>query len=218
MYRQGDPDAKTDDVKFTLDMLEQISKNYCIDLEKVYATGKSNGGGFAANILACESLASTKIAAFASFAGAYYQTPTNGTCKPATVPITCNPGRKPIPILEVHGSDDDVIAYNGGLRRGQCLPSVPHFMTAWARRNGLGARNESTVLKDRRVVRYEWSQGVNVHYRVEGMGHVWPDVEGNGDGRAVVDGTELAMGFFERWSLKNAKSQRKKRGRAMQHG
>lgn len=43
-HRQGDPDAKTDDVRFTLDVLQKISQQYCIDLEKVYASGKSNGG------------------------------------------------------------------------------------------------------------------------------------------------------------------------------
>ncbi|KAK4508414.1 hypothetical protein PRZ48_002152 [Zasmidium cellare] len=151
---QGDPAATTDDVTFTLDMLDQISKQYCMDLEKVYASGKSNGGGFAANILACDPVASAKIAAFAGFAGAYYQNP-GGNCDPPTVPIKCNPGRKPVPIFEVHGSADGVIAYNGGSRRNRCLPTLPHFMTEWAKRNGLGSQNSSTVLDSGRVVKYD---------------------------------------------------------------
>lgn len=69
---QGDPAAKTDDIGFTMDMIRQISNQYCVDDEMIYATGKSNGGGFAANILACDPVASTKIAAFGGFAGAYY--------------------------------------------------------------------------------------------------------------------------------------------------
>jgi poly(3-hydroxybutyrate) depolymerase len=111
---QGDPDAKTDDVKFTLDLIDHISSKYCVDTDKIYASGKSNGGGFSANILACDPVASNKIAAFAGIAGAYYQGTTSAGCDAKTVPIKCSPGRKPIPILETHGTADGVIPYNGG--------------------------------------------------------------------------------------------------------
>ena len=66
---QGDPAATTDDIGFTMDMIKQISSQYCVDDTMIYATGKSNGGGFAANILACDPNASKKIAAFGGFAG-----------------------------------------------------------------------------------------------------------------------------------------------------
>lgn len=108
-----------------------------------------------------------------------------------------------MPILEVHGSADDVIAYDGGRRRGQCLPSLPHFMTEWANRNGLGTRNVSTTLRDGEVVRYQWGRGdlkgVNTHYLVEDLEHVWPDTKPNADGCcSVIAGSRLAMEFFEK--------------------
>lgn len=68
---QGDPEATTNDVQFTLDMITYVSNNYCIDSDAIYMTEKSNGGGFSANIAACDPVLSTKIAAFASASGAY---------------------------------------------------------------------------------------------------------------------------------------------------
>lgn len=159
-------------------------------------------GGFAANILACDPVASTKIAAFAGFAGAYYQQ-TDGTCDATTVPIICNPGRKPVPIFEIHGSADGVIAYNGGPRRNRCLPSLPHFMTEWAKRNGLGSKNESTALDSGRVVKYEFGKGaekgIDTHYWVQGLGHTWASTKANVGGCcSLINGSSLAMEFFEK--------------------
>lgn len=143
---QGDPDAKTDDVGFTLDMIKSLSASYCIDSTKIFAAGKSNGGGFAANILACDPIATTKIAAFAGISGAYYQGNSSANCDAASVPIACSPGRKNVPIFETHGSADTVIPYDGGARRSRCLPTIPHFMTNWAELNGLGSSNVTTDL------------------------------------------------------------------------
>ncbi|KAF7180047.1 hypothetical protein CNMCM7691_009213 [Aspergillus felis] len=103
---QGDPDSHgVDDVGFTMTMLDHFEERYCIDSSRVYATGKSNGGGFT-NLLACDATASTRIAAFAPVSGAFYQDVPPADCNPGTVPIECNPGRDVIPIIEFHGSAD----------------------------------------------------------------------------------------------------------------
>ncbi|KAI4833541.1 hypothetical protein E4T44_09356, partial [Aureobasidium sp. EXF-8845] len=50
---QGDPDAVGfDDIGFTLELLNNLTSTFCLDSSRLYASGKSNGGGFAANILA----------------------------------------------------------------------------------------------------------------------------------------------------------------------
>lgn len=173
---QGDPDSKgIDDVKFTLDMISSLTSNYCIDEDRIFAAGKSNGGGFSADILACDPVASTKIAAFAGVSGAYYQGTNDTDCNADTVAIACNPGRKPVPIFETHGSADTTIPYLGGARRNRCLPTVPHFMTAWSKRNGLGSTNVSSALYSGNVVQHSYGksagmEGVGVHYWVNGLG------------------------------------------------
>jgi len=200
---QGDPDAKTDDVGFTLDMINSLQSQYCLDTNQIYASGMSNGGGFSANILACDPVASQKIAAFAGVSGAYYQGTTDANCQAATVPITCNPGRSPIPIIEFHGQADDTIPYWGGPRRSRCLPTIPHFMTAWANRNGLGSSNITTPQSNGHVKQDEFGQssglrGINTHYWIDGMGHTWPNAMDN-----YLDGTPIVMDFFSKWTLAN---------------
>jgi poly(3-hydroxybutyrate) depolymerase len=74
---QGDPDATTNDILFTLDMLTYISNNYCINTDTVYSSGKSNGAGFSLNILACDSVAVTKFAAFVGASSADCMYPSN---------------------------------------------------------------------------------------------------------------------------------------------
>lgn len=176
---QGDPAAKSDDVGFTLDMINSLQDQYCIDPDKIYATGQSNGGGFSANILACHNVASRRIAAFAGVSGAYYQGTSDANCNADTVPIKCNAGRRNVPVLEIHGKKDDVIPYNGGKRRNRCLPKIPHFMNAWAKRNGLGDKHTNEKIKDGHITKMEWGsgglKGLNTHYAIDNMPHTWPN-------------------------------------------
>lgn len=176
---QGDPAANTDDVGFTLDMMNSLMEQYCIDPDKVYATGQSNGGGFSANILACDPVASRRIAAFAGVSGAYYQGTSDANCNADTVPIKCNPGRRNVPVLEFHGKKDETIPYKGGKRRNRCLPYIPHFMKAWSSRNGYGDASQDTNLYNGHVKKMEWGsgnlKGINTHYAIDNMPHTWPN-------------------------------------------
>jgi poly(3-hydroxybutyrate) depolymerase len=147
---QGDPDATGhDDVDFTLSLLANLSSTFCVDSSRVYAAGKSSGGGFAVNILACDPRASLIFAAFGGMSGACYQGlagATENNCNGATVPVSCNQGRYPVLIFTIHGSADATINYDGGPRRNYCLPSLPHFMTSRSTLNHLGGSNTSTTL------------------------------------------------------------------------
>lgn len=221
---QGDPAANTNDVQLVLDLIDKISNQYCIDKDRIFAAGKSNGGGFAANVLACHPTASKKIAAFAGVAGAYYQGKSASSCKAAKVPITCKAGRKPVPVLTFHGTSDGTIPYNGGPRRSRCLPTASHFISSWANRNGLGSANVSANLYDGKVTKYEFGksrgfQGINTHYRIKGFGRKsntlqrstdnanrftdqWPSTKPNDDGGSTyLNATPLIMDFFYRWEL-----------------
>jgi poly(3-hydroxybutyrate) depolymerase len=86
-----------DDVGFTRAMIEAISKAACIDAKRVYATGMSNGAGFAQR-LACQ--AADVIAAIAAASADLVTDP-------------CTPAR-PISELSVRGLDDTMVAYAGG--------------------------------------------------------------------------------------------------------
>jgi poly(3-hydroxybutyrate) depolymerase len=52
-----------DDLQFTNDLLDHLQSEYCIDRARIYANGKSVGGGFT-NLLACSPVGA-RFAAFA---------------------------------------------------------------------------------------------------------------------------------------------------------
>lgn len=94
--------------------------NYCIDNSRIYATGKSNGGGFV-NTLACSPGHGGDFAAFAPVAAALYTEP------------ACTPARSPMPILEFHGKLDETIPYAGSAKKH--LPNIPDWLNTWGVRN-----------------------------------------------------------------------------------
>jgi poly(3-hydroxybutyrate) depolymerase len=198
---QGDPSVQTDDVKFTLELLDNLTKTFCIDEDRIYASGISNGGGFVANILACDATASTKFAAFASASGAYYQNGLTDKCDAKKVPITCNNNGAKIPLIATAGGKDKTIPYDGGARRKSCLPSVEHFMTAAAQRDGLESTSSQSKVNGSDVVQYSYGKdaglGMVQYYYIPDMGHKWP----TGDKKTHVSATKVFMDFFNEWNL-----------------
>ncbi|KDQ28135.1 carbohydrate esterase family 1 protein [Pleurotus ostreatus PC15] len=211
----GVPGVTTDDIGFTTTVIDEISAAYCVDTVRIFATGKSQGGGFVGQ-LACNMTASQRIAAFAPVSAAFYvSAPVFGnTCKPARVPIKpCAPGRADIPILDFHGGADGTISYGGGPRKGGCLPTIPHWAQTWAGYDGLGAANASRPLTDEGAVLYEWGsaegkRGLVSHvFSGPDIDHSWPSTFNNPDnilhkdGPASFNATTMILEFFEKYPL-----------------
>jgi len=83
-------------------MVQQLSQNLCLDANRLYASGKSNGGGFT-NLLACTPATAGLFAAFAPVSAALYA---------GANPQNCTPGR-PVPIINFHGLADKIIPFDG---------------------------------------------------------------------------------------------------------
>jgi len=199
---QGVPNVTIDDVQFTNDILNQVENIYCINHSRITATGKSDGGGFV-NVLACDAGISNRFAAYAPVSGAYYIDTL--PCFPSTVDIPCPPSRKDIPLLAFHGGNDTTIAYLGGDRKGECLPTIPHFIQEWAIRDGLGATNVTIPVADDTVA-YTFGHGaetglVGLIYE-SNIGHDWPSTEPNSDNTqaghhvANYNATPIILKFF----------------------
>jgi polyhydroxybutyrate depolymerase len=153
------------DIGFVDTMITAFHNQYNINLNRVYATGLSNGG-FLSNLLACQ--LANRFAAIAPVAG------TLGI----TQPLTCNPPRH-VPVLYIHGTADPVVDYNGG----------PSFCSALALTNLWSASNlcqsqdtfalpNISTTDGCSVERITWhdcdSNKQVVHYRILGGGHTWP--------------------------------------------
>ena len=207
---QSNPDWSNlglDDIGLVDYLISNVTNQFCVDTGRLFATGHSNGGGFV-NMLACDPVMSVKFAAFAMNSAACYTGANSGnpsTIDPVNTPDQpqCNPGRSNVPWLEIHGTADGTIDYNGGPRRGKLLPTIARLTTAWAARLGLSTNNYTTT-PAASVTKYEFGGdigqlGIVTHYRLTGWGHFWARIAGG----APMDGTPVIMDFFYRWSDPN---------------
>ncbi|KAK6528512.1 hypothetical protein TWF281_009753 [Arthrobotrys megalospora] len=190
------------DLKFMSDLLDYLRNNYCVDNEKVYATGISNGGGFI-NRIACDPVVGANFAAFAPDAGAYTGFERGGDA-------TCNPYKTPIPIISFHGTNDTTVPYDG--RNGTiATPPIEYWLQGWIERNKCDNMTEVTV--NGSAHHFTWTcdgvVGAMQHYKIDGMGHVWPSTEPNfsqlaaKEGPTVVEGNQLILDFFDRWEVED---------------
>ena len=188
---QGAPYAAAgvDDVAFTRDLVADLARSFCVDRSRVYATGKSNGGGFAA-LLACR--ASDLVAAVAPVAAANY--PETST--------PCAPGR-PVPVIAFHGTADATIPYAGDAERG--LPALKDWAAGWAQRDGCHAGPRDTATPPD-ITTTAWTgcaRGTRVTLvSVTGGGHTWPGADaysGGGVATQTIEATDVLWDFVCRY-------------------
>jgi polyhydroxybutyrate depolymerase len=154
-----------DDIAFTSTILDDLGKDLCVDRDRVYATGISNGAMMAYR-LACE--LADRIAAIAPVAG--------------TLGVeNCSPSR-PVSVLHFHGTADESVPYRGGfshkpLTRNLAFRSVASSIGFFVGRNGCSTVPAVIYQKgDAKCFRYHpCSDQTEVRLcNIEGGGHTWP--------------------------------------------
>ena len=158
--------STADDVGFTESLLDSLTSEYNVDLKRVYSTGFSNGGFFSF-LLACQ--VSHKFAAVASVGGS--MTP--------LIYTNCNPTH-PMPILQIHGTNDGVISYNGGT---WAWP-INDLLQYWTRHNNGNTNSIKMDIPDKdtndgstveHIIFRGEDIGVTVeHFKITGGLHTWP--------------------------------------------
>ena len=189
-----------EDIQFVADLVADIKTQVCVDENKIYAAGMSNGGGFIGT-LACDPLGSTLFKAYASHSGAFY-TDVNGpdnNCNPS-------PAALPIPLLEIHGVSDKIVPYEGGQGDGGPEPAILEWLDWWVKRNGCDGKSEENLF-DGEVQHLSWKcgsvKGGLQHYKVKKLGHCWADTDINlsqisvPQGPTVIKASEIIMQFFD---------------------
>jgi len=157
------------DVSFVNHIIDDLTGNvsFNIDIQRIYATGYSNGGRFS-YYLAFK--LSNRIASVASVAGQISDTLIN---------FLCTPARK-ISILHIQGSNDSGTPEDGS----KFHLSLKGITDYWARVNDCNPIADSTLLEDidlsdsSTVTLFEYNgcdQETEVNlYRINGGGHTWP--------------------------------------------
>jgi polyhydroxybutyrate depolymerase len=155
-----------DDVGFLAALIERLSGQYGIAPGRVFVTGMS-AGAFMANRLACDR--ADLVSAVAPVAG------TLGSGVP------CAPSR-PVSVLQIHGTGDPVVPFNGGgmVGRGGAsdVLSAPAMAQRWSALDGCpGAPVDSPPAPGevQRAIVAGCAGGTLVELvRIDGGGHVWP--------------------------------------------
>lgn len=159
-------DHDIDDVEFLSTVIDDVEGNFNVDPGRMYVTGMSNGGMMAYR-LACE--LTDKISAVAAVA-------------PLAVESGCSPSR-PIPVMDVQGTDDPCVPYDGGVTNG-CVGKTYYDMQStaekvdqWREIDGCSG-NAVTVYKNGSAECADYtgcSKGGDVELcTIDGGGHAWP--------------------------------------------
>lgn len=149
-----------DDLAFLQLLVLTLEWQACTAPDAVLAAGVSNGGGMVA-LAACR--LSSLLTAVVSVAGEY------------DARLPCHPTR-PVSVLEIHGTADQVVPYLGSRRPGRGN-GVPRFLRGWIARDAC-RQGPAVVPFARRTLLLAWSHcrdgTVVAHLRIEGGTHQWP--------------------------------------------
>ncbi len=124
--------STVDDVAYLAGLIDAVRADYAIDDKRIYLFGHSNGG-FMAYRMAHEH--GDAIAAIASLAGA-------DQTRPRPEPP------EPVHVLQIHGTADTAIPYEGGSFRDEALPGARDSVENWAAHNGCAVTGVDTGTLD----------------------------------------------------------------------
>lgn len=217
-------------MQFVSDILDDVEARFCVDRNRIYGAGFSNGGGMT-GLLACNGTkVGGRFAALAGVAGAYYRD--ESLKKENLFGEGCvresrdgGEGLAVIPYLEIHGDADKVVGYAG---ENGTFP-IPDWMRKMAELNGCDFDTSSAsgsglkdldsnftqVLNGGNVTRVSYTcqhlQDVVVHLKVKGLGHGWPSTTYFGgildeyrNGPTTWNASEVIGEWFGRWSLRSS--------------
>lgn len=168
----------TRDTDFILAIIDEMHKRFGIDRERVYLSGFSMGGMMTYH---AATRIADKIAAFAPVSGYLMGGPNTNSSRP-------------IPIIHVHGTTDDVVTYTG----------VQRCMDAWIQRNNCPTTAQVTKPYPESKIssngtKYYWGPGTDsveiVLLSLAGVGH-WHSNNDNG-----VHSSQEIWNFCKKFSL-----------------
>jgi len=195
-------------------LLTHVEATACVDENRVFVTGYSNGA-FMSSAIACQF--SGRVAAVAPVAG--------------IVDVKHCQATRRVPVVAFHGTADPLVHYNGtpsqaaenlpapngsGETEGQEAkqfgtndpfkkgPTIPQQTAGWAQRNGCSAQMTRTRIASQ-VTLLSWScpHHANVElFRIQGGGHAWPGSTESAEISKVIGYTTFQISAdAEMWSF-----------------
>ena len=183
-----------DDVNFLSSLANYLQDEYNLNEENTFSTGMSNGGDMS-YMLACQ--ANDVFKAIAPVAG----------CMMEEIYNNCD--SSPVPVLEIHGDNDNVTLWDGDMQNNDgwgAYYSIEDGIGLWVDTNDCQNNEEiflpNTNLSDGSYIinhRYfDCDNNAEVWlYEVVGGGHDWPGSYGNMD----INASEEIWNFFSQYAF-----------------
>jgi polyhydroxybutyrate depolymerase len=186
--------SDVDDVGFLSSLIDTIYAAYNIDGNRIYSTGMSNGG-FMSHKLAC--LLSGRIAAVASVTGSI-----------TTTEIDACITNHPMPVMQIHGTEDGTVPYEGNV----IFMPVEDVVAHWVSFNECTNEPITTELPDIdptdgcTVTHYLYEDGLLgstvEFYKVTNGGHTWPGSDFDiGETTYDFNASKEIWRFFSQYSM-----------------
>jgi polyhydroxybutyrate depolymerase len=168
--------STADDVGYIGALRDTLIAQFSIDTTRIYACGFS-AGGYMSHKLGCES--PKCFAAIASVSGTI-NTGAVGACAPQHTPG----------VLQIHGTSDLIVNYNGSIFSGLGVQDVLDLWTA-----NLVCTTPPVITPFNATVEQQvyapCTGGTSVvHYKIDGGGHTWPT-------GASFNATNIIWDFFQ---------------------
>ena len=182
----ADNKSDIDDLGFVEALLDQVSSDYLVDRNKVYAVGYSNGGMMSYGLAMHKS---DLITAFGSVSGTM---------------LDCGEQpNHPMPVIIMHGTNDFTIPYDGS----SDTVSIETTVEYWNSFNNTNTSPDVTSASDVgekgssvEIERYQYSEGDSGSsvelYKIIGGGHDWFDLRFDGQRTG-----QILLNFFSQYDL-----------------
>ncbi|MCH2046493.1 MAG: alpha/beta hydrolase-fold protein [Saprospiraceae bacterium] len=178
----GDNKSSADDFGFVEAMIAEISSEYNVDANRIYAVGYSNGGMMAYGLA---NYKSELVAAVGSVSG--------------TMLDCTNPPSHPMPVIHLHGTSDAVLPYDGNSDYNSTQQVLDHWISVNNTSTSPVVNSDNS--SGTTIEHYVYAQGdssVSVeHYKYIGGEHVWfntPTYQGQ-------NAAELIWNFMSRYDI-----------------
>lgn len=168
--------SSADDVGYIGALRDTLVDQFSIDTTRIYACGFS-AGGYMSHKLGCES-----PKCFAAIASV------SGTINTGAV-AACDPQHTP-GVLQIHGTSDLIVNYNGSIFSGLGVQEVLDLWTA-----NLACVTPAVITPINGTVEQQVYAPCNgnaavVHYKISGGGHTWPT-------GSDLNATEVIWDYFQ---------------------
>ena len=178
----GDNKSTADDLGFVEAMVNEISSQYNLDRERIYAAGYSNGAMMAYGLV---NYKSDLIAAVASVSGSMLDCLGNTS--------------HPMPVLHLHGTNDGVIAYDESSNDYNSVQSTLDYWTSFNNTVSTPTINIDNT-SGMTIEHFVYDQGDNSvsveHYKYIGGDHVWFNETYQGQ-----NASKLVWNFMSRYDI-----------------